>query len=253
MTRGAAPVSVQMKEFVVAREKLVMKCIGLIGGMSWESSLEYYRFLNQDMARRLGGFHSARIVMYSVDFSDIETCMIKGQWDKAAEILIDAGQRLERAGADFILVCTNTLHKVAGEIAGALNIPLLHIGDAVGREANRLGFNRVGLLGTAFTMEDDFMRSYLLDRYGLEALIPGYHDRQSLQTIIFKELCLGKFFEKSRERILEIIRYLADQGAEAAILGCTELPLVIKPERSPLPLLDTTALHAAQAVDLALT
>ncbi len=229
-----------------------MKLIGLIGGMSWESSLEYYRIMNETTKERLGGLNSARVLIDSINFGELEPMMSSGQWDKAAEMLIESARRLERGGADFFLIGTNTLHKVSAEVQSAVNIPLLHMADAVGLEIAAMGLTRVGLLGTKFTMDGDFLSGPLTDKYGLQVTTPSAESGQSLHDIIFQELCLGQFLDESRARVGGIIGELAAAGVEGVILGCTELPLLIKQEDSPLPLLDTTAIHARRSVELAL-
>jgi aspartate racemase len=228
-----------------------MKTIGLVGGMSWESTLEYYRIINETVKERLGGFHSARIVMVSVDFAEIESLQHKGDWDRMAVMLGEAFRAVERGGAEFALLCTNTMHKVFDRIQEAVRIPLVHIVDITGREIKGRGLGRVGLLGTRFTMEQDFYKGKLARDYGLEVLIPDEAERQMIHGILYNELCLGQIKDASRDVFKEIIRRLQGRGAQGIILGCTEIPLVVKPEDSGLPLFDTTALHAKAAVDLA--
>ena len=229
-----------------------MKTIGMIGGMSWESSLEYYRLVNEGIKTRLGGLHSAKVLMYSVDFDEIEVQQREGRWDDSARLLAEAARRLEAGGADFFLICTNTMHKVAPEVRAAVNIPLVHIADAAAGEISRLGLARVGLLGTRFTMEQDFMKGYLADRHGLNVLTPDETARGLVHDIIYDELCLGRVLDESRQKLLGVIQDLKQQGAQGVILGCTELPLLVKASDTDLPLLDTTALHARMAVDTAL-
>jgi aspartate racemase len=229
-----------------------MKTIGLVGGMSWESTLEYYRSINETVKERLGGFHSARIVMVSVDFAEIESLQHKGDWDRMAAMLGEAFRAVERGGAEFALLCTNTMHKVFDRIQEAVRIPLVHIVDVTGREIKGRGLGRVGLLGTRFTMEQDFYKGKLARDYGLEVLIPDEAERQVIHGILYNELCLGQIKDASRDVFKEIIRRLQGRGAQGIILGCTEIPLIVKPEDSGLPLFDTTALHAKAAVDLAL-
>jgi aspartate racemase len=229
-----------------------MKTIGLVGGMSWESTLEYYRIINEAVKERLGGFHSARIVIVSVDFAEIESLQHKGEWDRMAVMLGEAFRAVERGGADFALLCTNTMHKVFDRIQEAVRIPLVHIVDVTGREIKGRGLGRVGLLGTRFTMEQDFYKGKLARDYGLEVLIPDEAERQVIHGILYNELCLGQIKDASRDVFKEIIRRLQGRGAQGIILGCTEIPLIVKPEDSDLPLFDTTALHAKAAVDLAL-
>ena len=230
-----------------------MKTIGLLGGMSWESTAEYYRAINTGVKQALGGLHSAKIVLYSVDFAPIEECQSRGDWPATAEILVDAARRIQRAGADCLLICTNTMHKVAPAIELAISIPLLHIADATAETLVRDGVKTVGLLGTAFTMEQNFYKGRLADRYGLEVLVPGQDDRQIVHDIIFDELCLGNIRRSSRESYCRIVEQLATAGAETVILGCTEIGLLIKQTDTAVRLIDTTAIHAARAVEWALT
>ncbi|OLF54059.1 aspartate/glutamate racemase family protein [Pseudomonas chlororaphis] len=228
-----------------------MRTIGLIGGMSWESSAEYYRLINQQVRDRLGPLRSARLLMYSVDFGPVEQAQHAGRWDLAAEILRDAAQRLEAGGAECLVLCTNTMHKVAGRIQAATALPFLHIADPTAAAALAAGTLTVGLLGTAFTMEQDFLKQRLADQ-GLQVLVPDAEDRQALHRIIYDELCVGVISAASRQRYQQAIQALQARGAQAIILGCTEIGLLLKPEHSPLPLLDTTELHARAAVDFAL-
>ena len=228
-----------------------MRTIGLIGGMSWESSAEYYRLINQQVRDRLGPLRSARLLMYSVDFGPVEQAQHAGRWDLAAGILVDAARRLEAAGAECVVLCTNTMHKVADEIQAVLSVPFLHIADPIAEAALEAGTLSVGLLGTAFTMEQDFLKQRLLDR-GLKVLVPDAVDRQAVHRIIYEELCVGVISEASRQRYQQVIQALMERGAQAIILGCTEIGLLLKPEHSPLPLLDTTELHARAAVAFAL-
>lgn len=226
--------------------------IGLIGGMSWESSAEYYRIINREVRRRLGGVHSARSLMWSVDFGEIERLQHSGDWDELTEAMKDAATRLERGGADFVLMCTNTMHRMADAVADAINIPLLHIADPTGEKVIAAGFKRVGLLGTAFTMEQDFYKGRLRDVYGLDVLVPDADDRRIVHDTIYKELVVGKVLPKSRTAYRQIIASLIRQGAQAIILGCTEIMLLISEEDSAVPLFDTTTIHAIAAVDRAL-
>jgi len=228
-----------------------MKTIGVIGGMSWESSLLYYRLINQGVQKRLGGLHSARLLMFSVDFSPIENLQHQGDWDGASSILIDAARRLEAGGADFFLIATNTMHQVAEAVASAVNIPLLHIADETAQQLLRDEVRRVGLLGTAFTMELEFYRERI-EQQGIEIVVPELHDRQMVHDIIYQELCLGKIDADSREVYLSIIDRMREQRIEAVILGCTEIGMLIDSRHTDMPLYDTTAIHAAQAVDYAL-
>lgn len=228
------------------------KTIGLIGGMSWESSVEYYRIINQEMQRRLGGVHSARSLMWSVDFDGIKQLQHAGEWDKLAEEMKEAALRLERGGADFIVLCTNTMHRLAGAIEAAVSIPLLHIADPTAEKIKAAGIRRVGLLGTAFTMEQDFYKGRLQSRHGLDVIVPDADDRKVVHDAIYRELVLGKINPESREAYRAIIARLIGKGAEAVILGCTEIMLLVSAEDSAVPLFDTTTLHAIAAVDHAL-
>jgi aspartate racemase len=229
-----------------------MKTIGLIGGMSWESSLEYYRIINERVKARLGGFHSAKSVLYSVDFAEIETLQQQGKWPEAAQILSRAAKSLEAAGADFLVLCTNTMHKVAAEIESAVRIPLLHIADATARDVSSRGLKKIGLLGTRFTMEEGFYKGRLTQKYGLEVFVPGPSDREVIHRVIYEELVFGRIDPSSRQQFVQIIDRLAGGGSEGVILGCTEIGLLVKDGDSPLPLFDTTRIHAEAAADLAL-
>jgi aspartate racemase len=229
-----------------------MKTIGLIGGMSWESSLEYYRILNETVRDRLGGLHSAQCVMVSVDFAEIEALQHTGRWQEAGEILAEAARALERAGAGCVVLCTNTMHKLAGNIQAAAAIPLLHIADATGQRVQSGGLQKVGLLGTRFTMEEDFYKERLVEQFGLEVLVPPLDERQLVHDVIYQELCLGILRSESKSGYSQVIAGLAARGAQGIILGCTEISLLVKPEDSPLPLFDTTRIHAEAAVDWAL-
>jgi len=228
-----------------------MKTIGLIGGMSWESTLGYYRLVNEAVKRRLGGLHSARLVLYSVDFHDIERLQRTGDWAAAGITLADAGRALERAGAEVLLLCTNTMHKVAPAIEAAVAIPLLHIADPTATAIKAAGVARVGLLGTRFTMEQAFYRDRLRDR-GLDVLVPDETARERVHRVIYDELCLGVVRDESRAAYRDIMRELVARGAEAIILGCTEISLLVGADDAAVPLFDTTALHAEAAVDAAL-
>ncbi|WP_327242159.1 aspartate/glutamate racemase family protein [Streptomyces sp. NBC_01320] len=228
-----------------------MKTIGLIGGMSWESTAEYYRLLNEFARERLGGLHSAKCVLYSVDFAEIERLQVAGHWDKAGEVLADAARSLQAAGADLLLICTNTMHKVADQVAATVDIPLLHLADATATTVRTAGLRRVGLLGTAFTMEQDFYRNRLAS-HGLRVLVPDEDDRAVVHRVIYEELCLGIIREESRATYGEVISRLVASGAEGIILGCTEIELLIAPEHSPVPIFATTRLHAEAAVTAAL-
>ena len=230
-----------------------MKCIGLIGGMSWKSTTEYYRHVNQLVAERLGGLHSAHVILYSLEFDEIVRTQREQRWDDAANILTDAGKALKRAGADFLLICTNTMHKVADEVERGSGLPLLHIADVTAAAIRQKGFKTVGLLGSSFTMTEQFYLGRLKDRFGLNILVPDDKDADSVHSIIFDELCQDKTEPTSRQKCVEIINGLVERGAEGIILGCTELPLLIRPgDIDKTPLFDTTRLHAAAAVDLAM-
>lgn len=228
-----------------------MKTIGLIGGMSWESTVSYYRVINEAVKRELGGFHSAKILLYSVDFAEIEQCQAAGDWDKSAQILADAARRLEGAGADFVLICTNTMHKVAPQVAAGLGVPLVHIADATAGALKARGIGRVALLGTKYTMTQDFYRERIRGS-GIEVMVPGEADIEVLNGIIFKELCLGKVLPESKKELLRIIAEMGRQGAEGIILGCTELGLLVSQQDTPLPVFDTALIHAEKAAVLAL-
>ncbi|RUR34175.1 aspartate/glutamate racemase family protein [Vreelandella nanhaiensis] len=229
-----------------------MQVIGVLGGMSWESTQSYYRALNEGVKQALGGFHSARIVMFSVDFAEIETLQQQGDWEKAGKILAEAALAVERAGADFLLLATNTMHKVAPAIEQAIRIPLLHIADATAEQLQKDGITRVGLLGTRFTMEQDFYKARLQDKFGIEVIVPAEAERTTVHRIIFDELCQGEVNDDSRQRYLEVIDHLHEQGAQAVILGCTEIALLVEQSHTHVKLYDTTALHASRAVARAL-
>lgn len=229
-----------------------MKTIGLIGGMSWESSLEYYRILNETTKAQLGGLHSARCILYSVDFAEIEALQHQDRWEDAALLMVAASQSLERAGADFIVLCTNTMHKLAGEIQANTHIPLLHIADATAEKIKAAGLSTVGLLGTRFTMEHDFYKGRLIDRFGLDVITPESFDREIVHRVIYNELCLGVIKPDSREHYIRIMDGLVQAGAEGIILGCTEIELLVKDGDSPVPLFPTTKIHAVAAVEYAL-
>jgi len=223
-----------------------------LGGMSWESTVGYYRAINEGIKEALGGLHSAKIVMYSVDFEPIEKLQHKGDWKGTAKILSAAAGRIQSAGADFLLICTNTMHKVAPQIEQAITIPLLHIADATAEVLVSRGIKTVGLLGTAFTMEQDFYKGRLNETYGLDVLVPNSADRQIVHDIIYRELCLGKIQAASKSEYLRIINLLAGRGAEAVILGCTEIGMLVSQRDTGVNLLDTTAIHAEKAVALAI-
>lgn len=229
-----------------------MKTIGLVGGMSWESSLEYYRIINEVVKHRLGGTHSARSIMYSVNFEEIEKLQEKGDWDKLATIMTDAALSLEKAGADVIIICTNTMHKTSDQVQEKVSIPLLHIADPTAKRIKSVGIKKIGLLGTKYTMEQEFYKGRLVSRHGLDVIIPNKKERQIIHDIIYKELVLGEIKEESREKYKEIIINLKKKGAEGVILGCTEIGLLVKKDDVDIPLFDTTELHAIAAVDFAL-
>jgi len=229
-----------------------VKTIGLIGGMSWESTVPYYRHINELVKQRLGGLHSARVVLYSVDFHDIERLQHSGRWDEAGAYLADAARALAAAGAHFLVLCTNTMHKVASAIETAASIPLLHIADPTADAVKQAGIRRVGLLGTRFTMEEDFYRGRLESRHAIHVIVPNEEDRDHVHRIIYHELCLGIVREPSRSAYRGVIDRLRQRGAEGIILGCTEIGMLVSPSDSPVPIFDTTRLHAASAVDWAL-
>lgn len=231
---------------------VAQKVIGLIGGMSWESSAEYYRLINQMVRARLGGMRSARCLMWSFDFGEIEALQHAGRWDDAAAEMIAAAHRLERGGADLIVICTNTMHRMADQVQAAIGLPLLHIADPTAERIVRAGLRTVGLLGTAFTMEQAFYKGRLVERYGLHVLVPGDEDRALVHRVIYDELVQGRVEPSSRQAYRDVIDRLVERGAEAVILGCTEIMLLVQPGDSVVPLFDTTALHAEAAVDLAL-
>ena len=229
-----------------------MQTIGLIGGMSWESSAEYYRIINEDVRHRLGASHSARSLMWSMDFAEIERLQHAGDWAALTALMVAAARHLEAGGADFIVICTNTMHRMAEEVAAAVAIPLLHIVDPTAEAIGRAGLTRVGLLGTAFTMEQDFYKGRLATRFGLEVLTPDADDRRQVHDIIYRELVAGVVRDASRQVYRDVIACLVARGAEAIILGCTEIMLLVRPEDSAVPVFDTTELHARAAVERAL-
>ncbi len=229
-----------------------MKAIGLIGGMSWESTVPYYRQINETIKARLGGLHSARLVLYSVDFHDIEALQRAGDWQGAGEILAQAARSLEAARADFLVLCTNTMHKLAPTIEASVSIPLLHIADATAGEVLQAGHSVVGLLGTRFTMEQAFYRDRLTEKHGLQVVVPDAEDRAIIHRVIYDELCLGMVRAESRQEFRRIMNDLARQGAQAVILGCTEITLLVGAEDCAVPLFDTTAIHARAAAERAL-
>jgi aspartate racemase len=230
-----------------------MKTIGLIGGMSWESTTSYYQEINRGVAKALGGFHSAKIALYSVDFDEIEKMQGAGAWDEMAEILSRAAQAVEAGGADFFLICTNTMHKVAAQVEASVSIPLLHIADATAQQLQADGVSKVGLLGTAFTMEQDFYKQRLIDNFGIEVVIPNTLQRQDVHKVIYSELCQGTINPDSKERYLRVVDDLSAAGAQSVILGCTEIGLLINQLDTETILYDTTAIHAAAAVRKALS
>jgi aspartate racemase len=229
-----------------------MKTIGMIGGMSWESSIEYYRIINEMVRTELGGLHSAKSMMVSVEFAEIEALQHQGRWDEAAEILIDAARSLESGGADFAIICTNTMHKLYDNIQQSVRIPLLHIADATAESIKAEGIQKVALLGTRFTMEENFYKGRLKERYGLEVIIPSSEDMQIIHRIIYEELCAGLIKSDSKQKYMDIMRRLVKEGAEGIILGCTEIGLLVQQADRAVPLFDTTAIHAKAAVKYAL-
>jgi len=220
--------------------------------MSWESSIEYYRFVNEATRDRLGGLHSADCIMRSVDFAGIEELQRNGDWDEAGCVLADEARSLEAAGAELIVLCTNTMHKVADEVAGAIGVPFVHIADATAHAVKEAGLSRVGLLATAYTMEQEFYVGRLRDRHGLEVIVPGEADRGIVHAVIYDELCVGRVEERSRAEYRRIMSALAGRGAQAILLGCTEIDLLVGPEDAPVPVFDTTRIHSERIVDLAL-
>jgi aspartate racemase len=229
-----------------------MKVIGLIGGMSWNSTLEYYRIINESFTRRLGGLHSARLALYSLDFDEIQRAQHEGRWDDITRVLVDAGDAVKRAGVDFLVICTNTMHKVADDVEEKVALPLLHIVDVTGDAIREQGLHRVGLLGTRFVMTEPFYQERLRDRFAIELLVPGEDDMDTIHKIIYNELCEGKIKASSRRVCADIMSRLVNEGAEGIVLGCTELPLLIQPGDIHAPIFDTTRLHAEAAVNLAL-
>jgi aspartate racemase len=229
-----------------------MKTIGLIGGMSWESSAEYYRLINEGVKARKKGLHSAKVLMHSLNFAEIEPLQRKGDWDTAAKILVTAAKNLERAGADCLLICANTMHRMAGDVQAAVDIPLLHVADSTARAVLGEQIGRVGLLGTIYTMEQNFLKGRLSVKHGLDVFVPDADGRKLVNDVVYKELVKGVIKKKSRDGVVGVIKALADEGAQGVILGCTELCLLIKPGDSPIPAFDSTSLHAAAAVEFAL-
>lgn len=228
-----------------------MKTIGLIGGMSWESSVEYYRIINETVRAKLGGLHSAKSIMYSVDFNEIEVLQYQGKWKEATKLMISAAQSLENCGAHFVLICTNTMHKMADEVQKNIGIPLLHIADCTAEKIKNQGIRKIGLLGTKFTMEEDFYKGRLAKKHGLEVLIPEDSDRETVHRVIYDELCLGEIKHSSKEQFTRIMNNLVRNGAEGVILGCTEIGLLVGEEDCLVSLFDSTRIHAVAAVEYA--
>lgn len=230
-----------------------MKTIGLIGGMSWESSIEYYRILNETVRNQLGGLHSARCIMTSLDFAEVEKMRQEENWEAASNLLISAARSLEKGGAECVLLCTNTMHKIAGSIQANIQVPFFHIADATAQSIHAQNINTVGLLGTRFTMEEDFYRGRLEDKHHLRVIVPEQEEREIIHRVIYNELCLGRTLNESREYFRAVIKNLVKKGAQGIILGCTEIGMLVKSEDSPVPLFDTTVIHAQYAVSWALT
>ena len=230
-----------------------MKTIGLLGGMSWESTASYYKALNEGVKSRLGGLNSAKVVLFSVNFDEIEKLQHQGKWDETAVLLSDAAESVEKAGADFLMICTNTMHKVVSEIESRISIPVLHIADATANVLQADGIEKVGLLGTRFTMEQDFYKGRLTDKFGMDVVVPSSEDQETVHTIIYDELCKGVIKEGSKQQYLAIIDKLYAEGAQAVILGCTEIALLVSQQDTQVPLYDTTEIHAKQGVEYALS
>ncbi|MEF1280966.1 aspartate/glutamate racemase family protein [Vibrio fortis] len=230
-----------------------MKTIGLLGGMSWESTASYYKALNEGVKSRLGGLNSAKVVLFSVNFDEIEKLQHQGKWDETAVLLSDAAESVEKAGADFLMICTNTMHKVVPEIESRISIPVLHIADATANVLQADGIEKVGLLGTRFTMEQDFYKGRLTDKFGMDVVVPSSEDQDTVHTIIYDELCKGVIKESSKQQYLAIIDKLYAEGAQAVILGCTEIVLLVNQQDTEVPLYDTTEIHAKQGVEYALS
>jgi aspartate racemase len=230
-----------------------VKAAGLLGGMSWESTVPYYRIINQVVGETLGGLHSARMVVYSVDFQEIGQLQHAGRWTEAGEILVAGGRAVQRAGADFLVLCTNTMHKVAAQLEASVDLPLLHIADATATRVRAAGLRRVGLLGTRFTMEEDFYRGRLERDHGLEVLVPRADQRETVHRVIYDELCRGRVMEESRSQYRRIVHDLVDQGAAGVVLGCTEIGLLLGPQDAEVPLFDTARIHAEEAARRCLT
>lgn len=229
-----------------------MKTVGMLGGMSWESTVSYYKALNEGVKSRLGGLHSAKICLYSVDFDEIEKLQHQGKWSETALILAEAAKSVERGGADFLMICTNTMHKVVPEIESQISIPILHIADATAESLVQNGVTKVGLLGTRFTMEQDFYKGRISEKFGIDVVVPTADEQTVVHDIIYQELCLGEIKTESRDRYLKIIANLHAQGAQAVVLGCTEIALLVKQSDTTVPLYDTTEIHAAHGVEWAL-
>lgn len=229
-----------------------MKTIGLLGGMSWESSIEYYRIINETVKAKLGGLHSAKSIMVSVDFAEVEVLQHQGRWREAAHILIDAAKQLERGGAELVVLCTNTMHKVVDDIQSHVEIPFLHIADATAQRILDADIQRIGLLGTRFTMEEEFYRGRLAQNYGLSVSVPNAQEREIVHRVIYEELVLGKIEQRSKEQYIDVMDRMVREGAQGIILGCTEIGLLIQQEDSHVPLFDTTRIHAEAAVEYAL-
>jgi aspartate racemase len=228
-----------------------MKTIGLIGGMSWESSVEYYRIVNEEIKNRLGGLHSAKCLLYSVDFEEVERFQAEGKWEEAGKLLGNVAYSLEKGGADFIVICTNTMHKVIDYVEEKINIPILHIADATANQIKKSNLHTVGLLGTKYTMEQEFYKARI-NSNGIKVLVPNYTEREMINKVIYEELCLGNIEQSSRDYYKKVIKNMVDNGAEGIILGCTEIGLLVKQEDSDVPLFDTTEIHAIESVNKAL-
>nr|WP_245406466.1 MULTISPECIES: amino acid racemase [unclassified Peribacillus] len=230
---------------------MFVKTIGLIGGMSWESSLEYYRLINEEVKAKLGGLHSAKCILYSVDFEEIERHQAEGDWESSGKLLADVALSLEKAGAEMIVICTNTMHKVIGHIEEKISLPILHIADSTAKQIQKSKISTVGLLGTKYTMEQDFYKTRI-ESNGIKVLIPNDEDRNVINKVIYEELCLGEIQQSSRDHYKKVIKRLVDEGAEGIILGCTEIGLLVKAEDSEVPLFETAVIHAIEAVNMAL-
>ena len=229
-----------------------MKTIGLIGGMSWESSIEYYRIINETVREKLGGLHSSKSVMYSLDFAEIEALQHQNRWEEATQLMIDAAQHVQNGNADFVLICTNTMHKMAEDVQKHIDIPILHIADATAEAIKGKGLTKIGLLGTRFTMEEQFYRGRLESKHGLSVIIPSENDREIIHRVIYDELCLGEVKSSSKGKYAAIIDKLIQAGAQGIILGCTEISLLVEEAHSAVPIFDTTLIHATSAVEYAL-